>query len=362
MATTIPQGIELTEDEKRRYLTIRSIGEECIMEEELANLVKTKKTFIAYDGFEPSGQMHIAQAILKAINVNKLTSCGATFIFWIADWFALLNNKMDGDLKRIQTVGKYFIEVWKAAGMKMENVKFIWSSEEILSHANEYFSVVFDIARKTSLNRIVRCTQIMGRSETDDLTAAQIMYPAMQCADIFHLKIDICQLGMDQRKVNMLAREYCDEHKLGRSKPIILSHHMLLGLKEGQEKMSKSQPDSAIFVEDDEQMIHSKIKKAYCPPGVVEKNPVLDYVKHICFEHDHHFIVKRSESNDGDVTYDNYAALEKDFVEQKLHPADLKNALAISLNEMVRPIRDHFENDPVAKQLLAEVKSFKVTR
>jgi tyrosyl-tRNA synthetase len=55
---------------------------------------------------------------------------------------------------------------------------------------------------------------------------------------------------MDQRKVNMLAREYCDaaEPKI-KFKPVILSHHMLMGLKEGQEKMSKSDPDSAIFME-----------------------------------------------------------------------------------------------------------------
>jgi hypothetical protein len=39
------------------------------------------------------------------------------------------------------------------------------------------------------------------------------------------LQADICQLGMDQRKVNMLAREYCDEMKPKRKfKPVILSH------------------------------------------------------------------------------------------------------------------------------------------
>ena len=42
---------------------------------------------------------------------------------------------------------------------------------------------------------------------------------------------DICQLGMDQRKVNMLAREYCDEVKR-KLKPIILSHPMLPGLQQ----------------------------------------------------------------------------------------------------------------------------------
>lgn len=46
----------------------------------------------------------------------------------------------------------------------------------------------------------------MGRKDSDELSAAQIMYPCMQCADIFFLKADICQLGMDQRKVRKEGR------------------------------------------------------------------------------------------------------------------------------------------------------------
>ena len=56
---------------------------------------------------------------------------------------------------------------------------------------------------------------------------------------------------------------------------------MLMGLKEGQEKMSKSDPESAIFMEDTADDVKRKIKKAYCPPQVVEKNPIIDYAKHI---------------------------------------------------------------------------------
>lgn len=54
------------------------------------------------------------------------------------------------------------------------------SSEEINSRANEYWTLVMDIARKNNLKRILRCSQIMGRNESDDLSAAQIMYPVMQ--------------------------------------------------------------------------------------------------------------------------------------------------------------------------------------
>lgn len=45
------------------------------------------------------------------------------------------------------------------------------------------------IARKNNIKRIIRCSQIMGRNETDELSAAQIFYPCMQCADIFFLKV-----------------------------------------------------------------------------------------------------------------------------------------------------------------------------
>ncbi|TYG73516.1 hypothetical protein ES288_D04G107700v1, partial [Gossypium darwinii] len=191
---------------EEKFKIIRSVGEECIQEDELLNLLNLKPEPICYDGFEPSGRMHIAQ-LLRTLHLDLLC---------------------------------FFL-----------NVEFLWSSDEINSRASEYWPLVMDIARRNKLLRIMRCCQIMGRSEQDELLAAQILYPCMQCADIFFLKADIFQLGMDQRKVNVLAREYCDDIKR-KNKPIILSYHMLLGLQQGQEKMSKSDPSSSIFMEDEE--------------------------------------------------------------------------------------------------------------
>ena len=345
-----------------------SIGEECIQPDELRRLLEKKPNPIAYDGFEPSGRMHIAQGVMKCLNVNKLTKSGVTFKFWIADWFAQMNNKMGGDIKKIQKVGMYMVEVWKVVGMDLTKVEFIWSSEEINSRASEYWPLVLDIARKNSLGRIIRCSQIMGRSESDELAASQIFYPVMQCADIFFLKADICQLGMDQRKVNMLAREYCDDIKR-KNKPIILSHKMLAGLKEGQEKMSKSDPNSAIFMEDSEKDVEAKIKKAFCPPGIVEKNPCLEYIKYIIFPWCEEFKLFRkddssAESVDGYCLqiYSAYESFEKDYVEEKIHPGDLKPSLSKHLNAILQPVRDHFENDENAKNLLKTIKGYKVTK
>ncbi|CAM6094400.1 unnamed protein product [Calypogeia fissa] len=349
----------LTLDEK--YALVRSVGEECIQEDELRNLLEKKKNPIAYDGFEPSGRMHIAQGVMKVINVNKMTKAGCIFKFWVADWFAQLNNKMGGDLKKIQIVGKYMIEIWKAVGMDMNRVEFVWTSEEINKGAAEYWPLVMDIARRNNLPRIKRCSQIMGRNDEDELTAAQIFYPCMQCADIFFLKADICQLGMDQRKVNVLAREYCDQTKR-KLKPIILSHHMLPGLLQGQEKMSKSVSDSAIFMEDEESEVKSKIKKGFCPPKEIAGNPIIEYTTYIVLPYFGEFVVERGEQNGGTTIYKTADQLHQDYLSGALHPGDLKSALITALNKILQPVRDHFKNNAEARELLKKVKSYKVSR
>ncbi|CAD8199581.1 unnamed protein product [Paramecium pentaurelia] len=357
-----PRPSRLSLEEKLKLL--EPIGEELINKDELINLLKTKTFPICYDGFEPSGRMHIAQGLLRALNVNRLVDAGCIFIFWVADWFALLNNKMGGDLNKIKNVGRYFIEVWKAAGMKMHNVKFLWASDEINKRPNDYWLRVLDLARKFNVSRIKRCGQIMGRNDDeqdDKMAVAQLFYPCMQCNDIFFLEADICQLGMDQRKVNMLAREYADKAS-DAYKPIIMSHHMMMGLLEGQVKMSKSDLNSAIFMEDSAEDVKKKIKNAYCPPQVIKDNPVLDYTKEIIFGWRNKLLIQRKPENGGDKEYTSYAELEADFISGALHPGDLKPAVTLVLNELIQPVRDHFTKDPEARALLQEIRSYQVTK
>lgn len=342
---------------EERVKLIKSVGEEINKESEIEDLLKRKQMPMCYDGFEPSGRMHIAQGIMRTINVNKLVKAGCQFTFWVADWFAMLNNKLGGDIEKIRTTGRYFVEIWRAAGMDLRNVKFLWASEEIIKHSDEYWSRVIDIARKNTVERINRCGQIMGRNEKDQQFASQIIYPCMQCSDVFFLKADICQLGMDQRKVNMLAREYCDDIKQ-KDKPIIVSHHMLSGLS--NQKMSKSDPDSAIFMEDSKEEVERKIKKAVCPPNCLSDNPVWDYVKSIIWEANGYFFLKRRDGDD--VRYTDLELLGKDYVDGKIHFGDLKMSVAAHINELIEPVRKHFEEDPYAKKLLELVRTFRITR
>ena len=350
---------------------IKQVGEEIVTEEELRQLLETKRRPVAYDGFEPSGQVHIAQGILRAININKMLNAGCRFRMLVADWFAWMNNKMGGDLEAIRKTGEYMIEVWKACGLDTRKIEFVWTSRDVIPDS-EYWKKVISIARTSTLKRVVRCSQIMGRKESEVLQAAQIFYPCMQAADIFHLGADITQLGMDQRKVNMLAREVGP--KLGFWKPVVVSHHMLMGLLHPPPgnvpkdermlaiKMSKSIPDSAIFMTDSEEEVRRKIRKAYCPPKVTSENPILEYCRYLIFERFDSMSVKRPEKYGGDIEVSSYEELEKLYSSGKLHPQDLKAAVSDYINQMLEPVRKHFARNRKARELESFVRSFRPTR
>lgn len=346
-----------------RVKLLEEVGEEIITREELREMLQWKldhdKEIIAYDGFEPSGNIHIAQGLLRAINVNKLTKAGVKFKFLIADWHAAANQKFGGDLKVIKKVGDFFIEVWKVCDMNLDQVEFIYASDLVKN--SDYWELVLTIAINNTLNRVIRCTQIMGRDESETLAASQILYPLMQAADIFYLNADICQLGLDQRRVNMLAREVAND--LNRPKPIAIHHHMLMGLtkpysddSEGIDraikmKMSKSNPNSAIFMLDSPKEVRNKINQAYCPPEQVAENPILEYCKYIIFELIDNFFIERPEKYGGDVEYNSYKALKEDYLKGELSPPDLKPAVAKYINKFLDPVRKHFEENERAKKL-----------
>lgn len=303
-----------------------------------------------------------------------MLKAGVHVKLFLADWFAWINNKMSGDLDAIQKVGHYFLEVWRAAGVDLNKVEVVWASEHAAS--SDYWKKVVLIAKHTSVLRATRCLTIMGRKEGELKETAQYFYPMMQAADIFQLGADICQLGLDQRRANILAREVGP--KLGLWKPVVVSHHMLLGLEgvkqpegfdenkkldiEISSKMSKSKPSSAIFVHDTKAEIEKKILAAYCPEKTVENNPILDYCKYIIFRKFDEMKIERPAKFGGTIELDKYEELEAMYRKGLLHPLDLKNAAAEHIELLIKPIREHFEKNKKARELFEFVKKQETTR
>lgn len=357
-------------DVEEKISIMKSISQEIITEEELRNLFETNDHPLAYDGFEPSGLAAMHFGLYVTNNIKKMQSIGIKFNAFVADYFAYLNNKMGGDLDKIREVGKYFMEVWKAGGLKDINV--IWSSELVKDPA--YWERFLKIGKAVSLDRTHRAITIMGRKEGDKLDTAQLFYPIMQVTDVFQMDIDICQLGIDQRKADILAREVAQ--KFGWKVPISAHHPYLLGLKgapkdlmtmteeEGmQYKMSKSSPSNSIFVHDSYDDIKRKINSAYCPERVIEGNPIFNYLDKIIIDDKKSPItIDRPQKYGGLIEASDYKELVKMYQEGKIHPIDMKGYAADKLEEMIKPIREYFEKNKEAKELYEKVKSYQITR
>lgn len=363
----------MTTDEK--FALITKNLEETLTEGELRALIESGTPLKHYIGLEISGKAHVGWLFMMMI-IKDLQEAGVETNILLADWHTWLNKKLDGTLETAKRLGRdYFEEALKACaisvGADSDKINFILGSELYEKLGSDYWAMVVKVAKATTLNRMIRSTTIMGRKETEISDTAMLIYPAMQSADIFALNINLAHAGTDQRNVHVVAREAAGE--LGKKKPVAIHHHLLQGLlqpvfiedKNGQKiidmeaaKMSKSKPDSAIFIHDSNEEIKRKINNAFCPEGVVEFNPILDWAKYLIFYgRVGELKITRKEEHGGDVTYTSYEDLEKDYSNKKLHPMDLKSAVADWLIKTLEPARKYFE-DPKRKLALEEIEQF----
>jgi tyrosyl-tRNA synthetase len=332
---------------------------EIVTEAELRTLLETNSKPTAYIGYEPSGFVHIGQMI-TASKIIDMQKAGVDIIVFLADWHAMINDKLGGDIGSIRSCGEYMRDCFLALGVD-ESAKFVYASE--LIGELEYWERFIRICKASSLMRLKRAMTIMGRNEDEaEIDASKVMYPPMQVADIFQLDVDIAYSGMDQRRAHMLARDAAE--KLGWKKPIAVHTPLLMSLVGGarmdpvEAKMSKSNPDSAVFMHDGPEDVTRKMKNAFCPPET-EGNPVLDMARLIVFPRLNALRIDRPTKYGGPVEFTSYEELEKAFAEKSLHAMDLKKGVSDSVNGLLAPVRSYFDAHP---DNLEKVKSLSITR
>ncbi len=333
-------------DKAQKLALITKNISEILTLEELEKLIEERKTPKAYVGIEPSGLVHIGQGILCAEKVKDLAQAGFKVIILLADWHAFINDKLGGNLNNIKICGEYVKDCFLALGVDKERTVFRYVSEFVKK--DSYWEKVIRIAKCFSLARMKRAMTIMGRKESEaELDTSKIIYPAMQCADIFELDIDLAFGGLDQRKAHVLAREVCD--KLNWKKPVALHTPILPNLQARgdeditEQKMSKSKPENCIFIHDSKEEIKSKILSAYCPPKDITNNPVIDICKYLLRPTYEKMRFKRKDAKSIEV---NLEELLRVYNSNELHPLDLKLGVADELYNLLAPVREYFCSKP----------------
>jgi len=317
--------------------------EEIVTRDELIELFKTNSSPKHYIGLEISGFLHLGSLISTGFKINDFVKAGVKCTIFLADWHTLINDKLGGDWEIISKVSKYYQDAFK---LVCPEAKIVLGSN-LYQEKTEYWSELVKFTKHVSLARTMRTLTIMGRSENEEkIDLAKLLYPPMQAVDIHFLDVDIAHAGMDQRKIHMLVREIFPKmkwkvpvavhHKLlpGLSKPADINDSQILG------KMSKSDPNSGVFIHNSDDEIRTKIKKAWCEEANIQNNPLLEISKHVIFHEFNEIRVERPEKFGGNMTYADYKQLESDFAEKKLHPTDLKQTVGEYLVKVISPIRE----------------------
>ncbi|HWO93919.1 MAG TPA: tyrosine--tRNA ligase [Dehalococcoidia bacterium] len=374
-----PSG--LTADVDQRLALISRGAEEIMTRDELRKLLAGGQPLKHYIGFEISGRIHLGTGLACMAKVKDLVDAGVDCTVFLADWHTWINDKLGGDREVIRRIARDYFEEglrasFSALGGDPSRLQFVLASDLYASHGR-YWETVIEVSKNTTLSRMRRSITILGRKEGDTVDFAKLIYPAMQVADIFALGVHIAHAGMDQRKAHVIARDtalkltiapLCDAEGR-RIKPIALHHHLLLGLSKppvwpppeaelqdfwASMKMSKSDPSSAVFVDDEPDDIVRKVRKAFCPPAEVQFNPMLDWAESLVFREAGSALTMPAGREGGSVTFDSYEDLAEAYAAGRVHPADLKTGIAEWLIAKLEPVRRHF-NEPGPRAAREEV-------
>ena len=321
--------------------------QEIVTEEELVHLLKTKEQPSVYLGWSITGRPHIGYYV-PVLKLADFLKAGFRVKLLLADLHGALDNTPWDVLEaRYQHYAHTIPLMFKSIGADITNFEIVKGSSFQLE--KNYVQDLLKMSTFTSVNDAKRAgSEVVKFGENPKLSG--LIYPLMQSIDEEYLGVDIQYGGIDQRKILMFARENLP--KIGYKARIEVMTPLIPGLT--SKKMSASDPKSKIDLLDDVKTVATKMRGAYCEEGVVEDNGVLSFLKHVVMtvkqDNGEKFVIERPEKFGGDVEFDNYADIDKAFVKKKLHPLDLKNALAKEISALLSVFDDKREEWESAAQ------------
>ena len=325
--------------EKRIQLTKRNAAE-IIKEEELEKLMKEKKNPSVYLGTAITGAPHIGYFVW-VLKLADFLKAGWKVKLLLADMHGVLDNTPWNLLeKRYKYYEKVIPMMFESVGQDVKNFEIVKGSSFQLEK-----KYVLDLLKYSTFISIhdakKSAAEVVKFGDNPKLSG--LLYPLMQSLDEVYLEVDMQYGGVDQRKIFVFSRE--NLHKLGYKPRVEFMTPLIPGLI--GEKMSASDPRSKIDLLDEPKEVEDKLNGAYCPEGVVEGNGVLAFAKYVIMtlknDEKKKFVVERPQKFGGDLEFSTYEELEKTFADKKLHPLDLKKAVAMEINSLLKPFQKQRE-------------------
>lgn len=255
-----------------------------------------KKTILT--GIRPTGNLHLGHLFGAISNWVKLQDDYECF-FEIADVQALTDHFDDPEGVR-KNVYEIAIDLLSCGIDPKKSVLFLQSQIPEIAELTVYYSNLVTMARlyrnPTVKTEIAQKKAVFG-NEGESVTYGFVGYPVSQAADITAFNGEVIPVGEDQlplieqcreivRKFNSIYGEVLKEPNA-----LLTEHKRIKGL-DGNVKMGKSL-GNAIYLNDSEEMISSKVMKAITDPNKIKKDDPAN--PNICMVYYYHQLFSKED-------------------------------------------------------------------
>jgi tryptophanyl-tRNA synthetase len=223
---------------------------------------------ILVSGIQPSGRLHIGNYLGALKNFVDLQNSGKySCYFFLADLHSLTEPVSPAEQKkRILELAADFL----AAGLDPKK-SVIYQHSQIPAHSE----LAWILNTITPLGELERMTQYKDKSasQKENVNAGLLTYPTLMAADILLYDAKFVPVGNDQDQhlelTRTLARKF--NSKFGRTfvepQGLHTATPRVMSLKDPTKKMSKSQPETCLFLDDSPAEIEKKVKSATTDSG-----------------------------------------------------------------------------------------------
>jgi len=306
---------------------------------------ENEKKKIMFSGMQPTGLPSIGNYIGAIKNWVNLSD-EYNSLFCVVDLHSL-TVKEDPQEKRRKTRSLFMLYV--AAGL--DPVKNILYCQ---SHVPHHSELAWILNCYTYMGELSRMTQFKEKSQKheDNINAGLFTYPVLMAADILLYQTDVVPVGEDQKQHLELSRDvaarfnnlYGDTFVV--PEPYISkTGARIMGLQEPTRKMSKSDtdnPNDAVFLLDEPNLIMNKIKRA-----------VTDSENTVRFDPQNQPGVANLLTIYGCLGGKTIEEAEKDFDGRGY--GDLKEAVGETVVSALRPIQEEYKRLEKDKAYIDEV-------
>ncbi|MFA5098836.1 MAG: tryptophan--tRNA ligase [Candidatus Paceibacterota bacterium] len=223
---------------------------------------------ILVSGIQPTGKLHIGNYLGALKNFVALQNSGKyQCYFFIADLHSLTGEFNPKEKqKQILNLTADFL----AAGLDPKK-SVIFQQSQISAHSE----LMWILNTVIPMGELERMTQFKDKSgnQKENINIGLFDYPVLMAADIILYDAKVVPVGDDQlqhleltrtlvRKFNSkFGKIFVEPHGLHTKTPRVMS------LQNPEKKMSKSQPEGCLFIDDSPEEIKNKIKRAVTDSG-----------------------------------------------------------------------------------------------